>query len=339
MRRVLDTQAERLTPAELVSAILAAPVDLIFNGGIGTYFKGSDEVHADVGDKANDAVRIDGAQIRARVVAEGGNLGMTQLARVEFASRGGACNTDFIDNSGGVDCSDHEVNIKILLNAIVAAGDMTGKQRVQLLEEMRDDVAALVLANNYRQAQSISLAEREAALRINEHRGLIASLEASGGARPRARVPAPGRGAAGAPRQGARAHAAGVRAAFLLRQGPAQARHPGLRRAGGSVPLARARERLPGAALRALPRPPAAARAAPRDRGDTARQRCRGPDGHHVHRSHAAVHRRAGGRDRARLGGRARGARSAPLVGRGRGAGQRCRRQRCSWTCSRTCSG
>ena len=180
MRRVLDTAAERLTPAELVSAILAAPVDLIFNGGIGTYFKSSEEDHADVGDKANDAVRIDGAQIRARVVAEGGNLGMTQLARVEFASRGGACNTDFIDNSGGVDCSDHEVNIKILLNRIVAAGDMTEKQRAQLLEEMRDDVAELVLIDNYRQVQSISLAEREAVLRINEHRGLIASLEASG---------------------------------------------------------------------------------------------------------------------------------------------------------------
>ncbi len=180
MRRVLGTEAERLTPAELVSVILAAPVDLVFNGGIGTYFKSSEEDDADVGDKANDAVRIDGARIRARVIAEGGNLGMTQLARVEFARGGGACNTDFIDNSGGVDCSDHEVNIKILLNGIVAAGDMTDKQRVQLLEEMRDDVAALVLANNYRQAQSISLAEREAALRINEHRSVIASLEAAG---------------------------------------------------------------------------------------------------------------------------------------------------------------
>ncbi len=180
MRRVLGTEAERLTPAELVSVILAAPVDLVFNGGIGTYFKSSEEDHADVGDKANDAVRIDGARIRARVIAEGGNLGMTQLARVEFAGRGGACNTDFIDNSGGVDCSDHEVNIKILLNGIVAAGDMTDKQRVQLLESMRDDVAELVLFDNYRQVQSISLAEREAALRINEHRALISALESAG---------------------------------------------------------------------------------------------------------------------------------------------------------------
>ncbi len=180
MRRVLGCDAERLTPSELMSAILAAPVDLIWNGGIGTYFKASSESHADAGDKSNDAVRIDGCRIRARVVGEGGNLGMTQLARIEFASRGGACNTDFIDNSGGVDCSDHEVNIKILLNRVMAAGDMTEKQRVRLLEEMRDEVAELVLRNNYRQAQAISIAEREAQLRINEYRGLISSLESRG---------------------------------------------------------------------------------------------------------------------------------------------------------------
>jgi len=180
MRRVLGTDAAKLTPAGLVSAILAAPVDLVFNGGIGTYFKAGAESHADVGDKANDAVRLDAAQIRARVVAEGGNLGMTQRARIEFARRGGACNTDFIDNSGGVDCSDHEVNIKILLNQIAAEGDLTEKQRVQLLEEMRDDVATLVLRNNYRQVQAISIAEREAALRVNEHRALIATLEGRG---------------------------------------------------------------------------------------------------------------------------------------------------------------
>ncbi len=180
MRRVLGTEAASMTPAELVSAVLAAPVDLVFNGGIGTYFKASDEDHAAAGDKTNDAVRIDATQIRARVIAEGGNLGMTQRARIEFCALGGACNTDFIDNSGGVDCSDHEVNIKILLNQIVAAGDLTTKQRATLLEEMRDEVAALVLANNYRQTQAISIAAHEAALRINEHRALIASLEARG---------------------------------------------------------------------------------------------------------------------------------------------------------------
>jgi glutamate dehydrogenase len=180
MRRALGIEAEQLAPAELVSAILAAPVDLVWNGGIGTYYKASGESHADVGDKSNDAVRVDAARIRAKVVGEGGNLGMTQLARIEFAARGGACNTDFIDNSGGVDCSDHEVNIKILLNQIVAAGDMTEKQRVRLLEEMRDEVAELVLRNNYRQTQAISIAVHEATLRNNEYRALISSLEAQG---------------------------------------------------------------------------------------------------------------------------------------------------------------
>lgn len=180
IQRVLDVAAGHMTPAELVSAVLAAPVDLIFNGGIGTYFKASDEDHAAVGDKANDAVRIDAAKIRARVIGEGGNLGMTQRARVEFCALGGVCNTDFIDNSGGVDCSDHEVNIKILLNRLVALGELTLEQRARVLADMRDDVAALVLANNYRQTQAISIAESEAAVRINEYRALIISLEARG---------------------------------------------------------------------------------------------------------------------------------------------------------------
>jgi glutamate dehydrogenase len=181
MRRVLGIEAERLTPAELISAILAAPVDLVWNGGIGTYFKASTETHADVGDKSNDAVRIDANQMRARVVGEGGNLGLTQLARIEFAVDGGACNTDFIDNSGGVDCSDHEVNIKILLNEVVVNGDMTEKQRAELLEDMTEDVAKLVLRNNYRQRQTISIAAQESLLRINEYRALVSSLEAHAG--------------------------------------------------------------------------------------------------------------------------------------------------------------
>src|SRR5690606_18649504 len=143
-------------------ALLLAPVDLIWNGGIGTYVKSSRESHADCGDKANDAVRVDAAGLRCRILAEGGNLGVTQLGRVEFALRGGNCNTDFIDNAGGVDCSDHEVNIKIALNALVAAGDMTEKQRRELLESMTEAVAELVQRNNYRQTQALSLAEREA---------------------------------------------------------------------------------------------------------------------------------------------------------------------------------
>ncbi len=180
MRRALGTDALQLTPSDLVSTVLRAPVDLIWFGGIGTYVKSSRESHAEVGDKANDALRVDASSIRARVVGEGGNLGMTQLARVEFALSGGACNTDFIDNSGGVDCSDHEVNIKILLDGVLAAGELDEAGRTRLLEEMREDVAALVLADNYRQAQSISLAARDAVRRVSEYRQLMSVLEERG---------------------------------------------------------------------------------------------------------------------------------------------------------------
>ncbi|MDR2960642.1 MAG: NAD-glutamate dehydrogenase, partial [Stenotrophomonas sp.] len=151
----LKPEVTQLPPNELLSAILKAPVDLLWNGGIGTYVKSSDETHADVGDKANDGLRVDGRELRVKVVGEGGNLGMTQLARVEFGLNGGACNTDFIDNAGGVDCSDHEVNIKILLNEVVTAGDMTSKQRNKLLAEMTDQVSDLVLGNNYKQTQAL----------------------------------------------------------------------------------------------------------------------------------------------------------------------------------------
>jgi glutamate dehydrogenase len=152
----LEGGPAKLTPAELMKAILKAPVDLLWNGGIGTYVKAAAESHADVGDKANDAIRVDGAELRAKVVGEGGNLGCTQLGRIEFAARGGRINTDAIDNSAGVDTSDHEVNIKILLNAAVADGDLTTKQRNALLAEMTDEVGALVLRNNY--AQNTALA-------------------------------------------------------------------------------------------------------------------------------------------------------------------------------------
>ena len=135
MKERFDIQADKLTPTELLNALLKAPVDLLWNGGIGTYVKASTESHADVGDKANDALRVNGNELRCKVVGEGGNLGMTQLGRVEFGLNGGGSNTDFIDNAGGVDCSDHEVNIKILLNEVVQAGDMTDKQRNQLLGE------------------------------------------------------------------------------------------------------------------------------------------------------------------------------------------------------------
>ncbi|PVZ19478.1 MULTISPECIES: NAD-glutamate dehydrogenase [unclassified Pseudomonas] len=180
MKARFDIQADRLTPTELLNALLKAPVDLLWNGGIGTYVKASEESHADVGDKANDALRVNGDELRCKVVGEGGNLGMTQLGRVEFGLNGGATNTDFIDNAGGVDCSDHEVNIKILLNEAVAAGDMTEKQRNQLLGSMTDEVAHLVLGNNYKQTQALSLAVRRAHEGLAEYRRLMIDLEGRG---------------------------------------------------------------------------------------------------------------------------------------------------------------
>ncbi|MFE7274021.1 NAD-glutamate dehydrogenase [Streptomyces sp. NPDC057623] len=152
----IEGKVAKMTPAELMKAILQSPVDLLWNGGIGTYVKASTESQADVGDKANDVIRVDGADLRVKVVGEGGNLGLTQLGRIEFARHGGKINTDAIDNSAGVDTSDHEVNIKILLNALVSDGDMTVKQRNKLLAEMTDEVGRLVLRNNYAQNTAIA---------------------------------------------------------------------------------------------------------------------------------------------------------------------------------------
>jgi glutamate dehydrogenase len=180
VRRLLDVEAEALTPNDLISAMLKAPVDLLWNGGIGTYVKASRESHADAGDRTNDAVRVDGHDLRARVVGEGGNLGFTQLGRVEYALAGGRINTDFIDNSGGVDCSDHEVNIKILLNQVVGDGDLTRKQRDKLLANMTDDVEAAVLQDNYRQVQAISVTEAQAPQLLDAQARLMRSLERAG---------------------------------------------------------------------------------------------------------------------------------------------------------------
>ena len=180
MKAAFDIAEDQLNPNELISALLRAPVDLIWNGGIGTYVKAATETHADVGDKSNDALRVDGRELRARVFGEGGNLGMTQRGRIEFSLNGGRCNTDFIDNSGGVDCSDHEVNIKILLNKVVANGDLTGKQRNELLEEMTDSVAELVLHSNYDQARALSVAEFQVPERLDEYRRTINALESEG---------------------------------------------------------------------------------------------------------------------------------------------------------------
>jgi glutamate dehydrogenase len=179
-RAVLGVEAEHLTPAELVTAILKAPVDLLYNGGIGTYVKSSHESHADVGDRANDAVRIDGAQLRCKVVAEGGNLGFTQRGRIEAALGGVKLYTDAIDNSAGVDTSDHEVNIKILLGIAQADGELTQKQRDALLPQMTDQIAALVLRDNYFQTQALSIGGRLAARQLEEQARFIRFLEKQG---------------------------------------------------------------------------------------------------------------------------------------------------------------
>jgi glutamate dehydrogenase len=179
-KAALAIAADALTPTELVNAILKAPVDLIYNGGIGTYVKASSETHAQVGDRANDALRVDGRELRCKVFAEGGNLGCTQLGRIEYAQAGGRIYTDAIDNSAGVDTSDHEVNIKILLGLAVADGELTHKQRNQLLAEMTDDVAALVLRDNYFQTQVLSVTNRIAPQLLDAQARFMRYLEKGG---------------------------------------------------------------------------------------------------------------------------------------------------------------
>jgi glutamate dehydrogenase len=169
-----------LTPAELMKAILQAPVDLLWNGGIGTYVKSSAESNGDVGDRANDAIRIDGSMLRCQVVGEGGNLGMTQLGRIEASQNGVRVNTDAIDNSAGVDTSDHEVNIKILLTAMVKAGDMTLKQRNTLLASMTEDVGRQVLRDNYEQNVLLGNARAQEHAMLPVHQRLIHLLEERG---------------------------------------------------------------------------------------------------------------------------------------------------------------
>ena len=169
------------TPNDVIRAILRAPVDLLWNGGIGTYVKSSRETHAMVGDRSNDPVRINARELRCRVVAEGGNLGFTQAARVEYARAGGLVNTDAIDNSGGVDCSDHEVNIKILLDAAVRDGALDPAERSGLLHTMTDEVAAQVLGNNYLQNVGLAIAKTQSPALVEVHERFIAHLERSVG--------------------------------------------------------------------------------------------------------------------------------------------------------------
>jgi glutamate dehydrogenase len=169
-----------MSPDALIFAILAAPVDLLWNGGVGTYVKASNQSNADVGDRSNDAVRVDAAQLRAKVVAEGGNLGLTQEARIEYALAGGLVNTDFIDNSAGVDTSDHEVNIKILLDAEVRAGNLTADDRNELLQQMTDEVAEQVLEHNYQQNRALAASWAQSAQMLHVHARYIRKLERDG---------------------------------------------------------------------------------------------------------------------------------------------------------------
>jgi glutamate dehydrogenase len=180
IRARFNLAAERMTPSDLIRRLITAEVDLLWFGGIGTFVKAADETDAEVGDRSNDAVRVNGRDLRCRVIGEGANLGLTQLGRIEFALRGGRLNSDFIDNSAGVDCSDHEVNIKILLDAAVADGDLTLKQRNKLLTAMTDEVAALVLRDNYQQTQAISQIEAEGFAVLDSQARLIRLLERQG---------------------------------------------------------------------------------------------------------------------------------------------------------------
>ncbi|MET1754417.1 NAD-glutamate dehydrogenase domain-containing protein [Novosphingobium sp. RD2P27] len=180
MRRLLDVTADEMEPEALIAAILKAPVDLLWFGGIGTYVKSSAENNAVVGDPTNDPLRVDGAMVRARVIGEGANLGVTQAGRIEFAQRGGRINTDFIDNSAGVDCSDNEVNIKIALAAAKRAGKLTEPKRVALLRDMTDEVAQIVLEDNRLQALALSIAERGGSAATPSYIRLIEALEETG---------------------------------------------------------------------------------------------------------------------------------------------------------------
>ena len=301
-----------MTPAELMRAILLADVDLLWNGGIGTYVKAASETDAEVGDKANDPIRVNGGELRAKCVGEGGNLGLTQKGRIEYAVAGGRINTDFIDNSAGVDTSDHEVNIKILLDQVVRNGDLTEKQRNDLLASMTDEVGTLVLADNYDQNIALASAARQAPALAARARGLDPPPRAQRPARPCARVAAEPQGRRGAARGPAGADRAGALGAAGLHQDRAGGRAAGHRPAGRPVPADRPVQLLPDPDAAHLPRPDGGPPAAPRDRGHAGGQRPGQRRRHHV------LPPAVGGDRRLRRGagaGQLRGARGVRLPG------------------------
>lgn len=177
MQQAFAIEATTLAPDDLLRALLQAPIDLLWNGGIGTYIKATSESDAQVGDRANDVLRVNGNQVRARVIGEGGNLGLTHKGRIEFAQNGGLVNADFIDNAGGVDCSDHEVNVKIYLDQLTQRGELEGSERNAFLLAQQDAVSELVLANNFLQARCLSLAMDHSEGRIDEYNRLCQRLE------------------------------------------------------------------------------------------------------------------------------------------------------------------
>jgi len=180
IKKMIGSQKQSMSPLELMQALLKMKVDLLWNGGIGTYVKGSSETHLEVGDRANDALRINGCDLQAKVVGEGGNLGLTQLGRIESAMHGVRLNADSVDNVAGVDCSDNEVNIKIMLNGLVQNGDLTVKQRNQLLYDMTDEVSEIVLEDCYRQTHSLSITAMRGANQLKEQTRFIHELERAG---------------------------------------------------------------------------------------------------------------------------------------------------------------
>ena len=180
IKQAFGIERDSVTPNELIKAILLAHVDLLWFGGIGTYIKAASESDSDAGDRANDPIRVNGGELNCKVVGEGANLGATQRGRVEFAMAGGGLNTDFIDNSAGVDCSDHEVNIKIVFGDVVQRGDMTMKQRDKLLMKITDEVGTLVLRVNYQQSQAITTAEAVSHRLLDRQNRFMRSLEREG---------------------------------------------------------------------------------------------------------------------------------------------------------------
>ena len=269
MREVLGIEEEngRMTPAELMRAILLAPVDLLWNGGIGTYVKARTETHADAGDKANDSIRVDGHELRVKCVGEGGNLGLTQRGRIEYAGTGGRIDTDFIDNSAGVDTSDHEVNIKILLDRVVADGDLTNKQRNQLLASMTNEVADLVLADNYDQNIALANAVAISPALLHVHEDWMRTLERGGLLNRELEALPTRREVSRTPRAQGGPHRTRAGGADGLHQDRAGGGPAPQRPARRPVPALRAVLLLPGEDAAGLPRPDGAAPAASRDRG------------------------------------------------------------------------